>query len=116
MPKASGYRYLIQARDSLTGYVEWGALRTETGRTIGSFIFEELLCRWGAIREIVTDNGSDYAAALDYLAEKFSISHIRISSYNSRANGVVERAHRTIRDSLVKACEGRINQWPIKAP
>jgi len=116
MPAAAGFRYIVQARCSLTAWPEWRALRTETGRTIGTFIFEEILCRWGAVEEIVTDNGTAYVAALDWLASKYGIQHIRISAYNSRANGIVERQHRTIRESLVKACEGDPSKWPVLAP
>jgi hypothetical protein len=116
MPLASGFRYIVQARCSLTAWPEWRALRSETGCTLGSFIFEEILCRWGAVEEIVTDNGTAYVAALDWLATKYGIHHIRISAYNSRANGIVERQHRTIRESLVKACEDNISHWPILAP
>ena len=116
MPPASGFRYIVQARCSLSAWPEWRALRTETGRTLGAFIFEEILCRWGAVEEIVTDNGTAYVAALDWLATKFGIRHIRISAYNSRANGIVERQHRTIRDSLVKVCEDDMSKWPTLAP
>jgi len=70
----------------------------------------------GAVEEIVTDNGTAYVAALDWLASKFRICHIRISAYNSRANGIVERQHRTIRESLVKTCEGDNSKWPTLAP
>jgi hypothetical protein len=116
MPLSSGFRYIVQARCSLSAWPEWRMLRSETGRTLGAFIFEEILCRWGAVEEIVTDNGTAYIAALDWLASKFGIRHIRISAYNSRANGIVERQHRTIRESLVKACEGEISKWPTLAP
>jgi hypothetical protein len=80
------------------------------------FLFEEVLCRWGAVEEIVSDNGTPYVAALDWLAHRYGIRHIRISAYNSRANGIVERQHRTIRESLVKSCEGDVSKWPIRAP
>ena len=116
MPPAAGYRYIVQARCSLTAWPEWRALRTETGRTLGAFIFEDILCRWGAIDEIVTDNGSAFVAALTYLADRYGIRHIRISAYNSRGNGIVERQHRTIRESIVKACQGEIHKWPVVAP
>jgi len=116
MPPAAGLRYLVQARCSLTAWPEWRALRTETGRTLGAFIFDDILCRWGAVSEIVTDNGTAYIAALDWLAHRYGIRHIRISAYNSRANGIVERQHRTIRESLVKACEGDISKWPSLVP
>jgi hypothetical protein len=74
------------------------------------------LCRWGAVEEIVSDNGTPYVAALDWLPGRYGIRHIRISLYNSRANGLVERQHRTIRESLVKACEGDTTKWPTRAP
>ena len=116
MTPAGGFSYIIQARCSLTAWPEWRALRTETGTTVGRFIFEEILCRWGAVEEIVTDNGSAYIAALDWLSSKYSIRHIKISAYNSRANGIVERQHRTIRESLLKTCEGDASKWPVVAP
>jgi len=53
---------------------------------------------------------------LDWLAECFGIHHIRISPYNSRANGIVKRQHRTICDSLVKSCKGVILRWPLLVP
>ena len=116
MTPASGFTYIVQARCSLTAWPEWRALRTETGVTLGRFIFEDILCRWGAVEELVTDNGTAYIAALDWLAGKYGINHIRISAYNSRANGIVERQHRTIRESLLKTCEGDASKWPAAAP
>jgi len=116
MPPISGFCYITQARCSLTAWPEWRALRTETGRTLGSFLFKDILCRWGTIEEVITDNGTPYVAALDWLADRYGIRHIRISPYNSRANGIVERQHRTIRESLVKACEGNTTKWPTRAP
>ncbi|KAJ7090145.1 hypothetical protein C8R44DRAFT_648406 [Mycena epipterygia] len=42
------------------------------------------------------------------------VPHVKISPYNSRANGVVERGHFILRESVIKACEGNINLWPLK--
>jgi transposase InsO family protein len=116
MPPAAGFRYIVQARCSLSAWPEWRALRVETARTLAAFVFEDILCRWGALEEIVTDNGAAFVAALGYLADRYGIRHIRISAYNSRANGIVERQHRTIRESIVKACGGDISKWPTVAP
>jgi len=116
MPPSQGYKYIVQARDSLTGWLEWRVLTRETGRTLGQFIFEELLCRWGGLEEIVTDNRTPFVAALEWIATRYHIHHIRISAYNSQANGVVETTHWTIRDSLVKMCAGNIKRWYEYAP
>ena len=90
MPPAGGFRYIVQARCSLTAWPEWCALHTETRHTIGSFIFKKILCRWGVVEEIVTDNGMAYVAALDWLTDKFGIQHIRILAYNLQANRIIE--------------------------
>ena len=116
MPPTSSFRYIVQARCSLTAWPEWRALHVETARTLAAFIFEDLLCQWGAVEEIVTDNGSAFVAALDLLADRYGIHHIRISAYNSCTNGVVEQQHRTIRESIVKVCKGNIARWPSTAP
>ncbi|KAF8452165.1 hypothetical protein L210DRAFT_838282, partial [Boletus edulis BED1] len=65
MPHMSGYRYIVQARCAqlsvfysvLTAYPEWHVLRSENAHALTSFIFKDILCCWGAISEIVTDNG-----------------------------------------------------------
>ena len=46
------------------------------------------------------------------LAKIFNIKQIKISPYNSPANGVVERGHFNIREALVKACNGNLQKWP----
>ena len=112
MPRASGYRYIVQARCALTAYPEWRVLRSENAHALASFIFEDILCRWGAISEIVTDNGPAFIQALDYLAEKYHIRHIRISPYNSQANGIVERRHYDVREAIMKSCLGEESHWP----
>ena len=116
MPIAASFRYIVQARCSLSAWPEWHTLRSETGHTLRAFIFEEILCRWGAVEELVTNNGTAYVAALDWLATKYDIRHIRISAYNSWANGIIKRQHCTIQESLVKACAGNISKWPTLAP
>jgi hypothetical protein len=115
MPPARKRKYLIQARCSLTSYPEWRALTRETGSAIADFIFEEILCRWGFVAEIVTDNGSAFIAALAELEHKYGIRHIRISGYNSQANGAVERKHFDVRHSITKAGEGGSGDWPTIA-
>jgi hypothetical protein len=86
-------------------------LRKENTKSLSSFIFEELLCRWGPITEIVTDNGPAFIAAVDDLAERYGIHPIRISPYNSQANGIVERRHYDVWEAIMKSCEGDESHW-----
>src|SRR5712664_3475095 len=86
-------------------------LRTESAKTLAHFILHNIIYRWGTLLEIVTDNGSAFVKAMDYLAKKYHIKHIRISGYNSRANGIVERSHFDVRQALFKACDGEQSKW-----
>jgi hypothetical protein len=70
------------------------------------FIFEEILCCWGALEEIVTDNGPAFIEALNWLAEQYRIHYIRILPYNSQANGIVERRHLDVQEAIMKVCDG----------
>jgi len=116
MPPAGGFRYIVQAQCSLTAWPKWCALRVETSHTLGNFIFKEILCRWGAVGKIVTDNGTAYIAALEWLVDKYRICHICISAYNSQANSIIERQHHTIQDSIFKACDSKDSHWPTVTP
>jgi hypothetical protein len=116
MPLSHGHKYIVQAHCSLTGWPEWCPLSQETGHTLRSFIFEEILCQWGGLKKIVTDNGTPFVAALDWLVEKYHIWHIQILAYNSQANSMVETTHWTVWDALVKVCKGKIWKWYEYAP
>ena len=113
MPKAGKFRYIVIARDDLSRAAEGRALPSLKARLMANFFWEEIICRYGAVGEVITDNGPEVSAAFSNLLERYGIPHIRISAYNSKANGVVERGHIDIRESLVKACGDRIQDWPI---
>jgi hypothetical protein len=112
VPRTSGYHYIVQARCWLSSYPEHQKLCKENGSTIGAFIFEEILCRWGVVEEIVTDNGPAFIEALNWLAEQYGIHHIRISPYNSQANRIVECRHLDVREAIMKVCDGEERKWP----
>ena len=111
MPTVNKFHYIVQARCALSSWPEWCPLRKENEKTLGDFIFEELLSHWGGIAKIVTNNGPAFIAATSYLAEKYGIHHIKISPYNSQANSLMEGKHFDIRESIMKVCNNDPSQW-----
>ena len=77
-------------------WVEAQALKNETGRTIGQWLFEEVRCRFGCIRKIIIDNAMQYKAAVNWIEKKYGITRIQVSAYNSQANG---------------KCDGDLSKW-----
>ena len=112
---SGGYKYIVQARCSLTHWPEWEMLRKETAKSIALFILQNIIYHWGTLLEIVTDNGAPFVKALAYLSQHYHITHIRISGYNSRANGLVERSHFNVRQALFKFCDGQESKWSSTA-
>lgn len=110
-PKSNGCGYIVHGRDALTSYPEARAIRQEDARSIGQFLFEDVICRWGCLQEIVTDNGGPFKAAVAWLERKYGIKGIRISAYNSKANGAIERPHWDVRQMLYKATDGNVSKW-----
>jgi len=89
MPTVGSYRYVIHARCALTTYPEGRATTAQSGKVVGEFLRDNILCRWGGLVEIASDNGPPIVAGIEYLAETYGIRHIRVSGYNSQANPMV---------------------------
>jgi hypothetical protein len=51
----------------------------------------------------VTDNAAQFLAAVEWLNCKYGITGIRVSPYNSKANGPVETSHKHMRQMVYKA-------------
>lgn len=112
MDAGMGHKYIVAARDDLSRAAEGRALRDTKARTLARFFWEEILCRYGMVGQVVTDNGPEVLEAFTELMRRYGIPHIKISPYNSKANGVVERGHFTIRESIMKACRTHPKHWP----
>ena len=115
MPPSSGYKFIVQGRCSLIYWPEWAMLIKENAAALGKWILHDIIYRWGLLLEIVTDNGPAFLKALAWLEKHYHIKHIRISGYNSRANGLVERSHFEVREALFKACDGNQSKWSSTA-
>ena len=110
-PKSNGCGHIVHGRCGMTSWMEGRPVRDENGKTIANWIFEDIICRWGCITEIITDNGGPYRSAVAWLEQKYGIKGIKISSYNSKANGKIERPHWDVRQMLYKATGGNPSKW-----
>lgn len=111
LPRSGPYKYIVQARCSLTAYPEFRMLRSDTAKAMAKFVFEDIISRWGSVYEIVTDNGPSFSADFARELGRYNIHHIRISPYNSRANGIVERRHFDLRECLMKLSADETSSW-----
>lgn len=100
-------KYVLVSIDYHTRMI-WGTVLEEKR---ASLVVDYLtkLCRKGRKpKEIITDNGKEFAnEELRIFCERLSINHRKISVESHRSNGRVERVIQTLRESILKAKEGK---------
>ena len=60
LPKSNGYGHITHGRCGMTSCIEGCPLKEEMGRSIGIWLLEDVVCQWGCMRKIITDNMSVY--------------------------------------------------------
>lgn len=110
-PPSNGKEHIAHGRCALTQWMEGVPLAKENTKALARWLFEDVICRWGCLLEIVTDNGGPWLAVAAWLRTKWNYHHIVISPYNKNSNGTIERAHWDVRQALVKACDGDPTKW-----
>src|SRR5258705_10559746 len=113
MPSRSGgLKYVVDLVDNLTRWVEAHTLRKLRALAIADFLFE-VMCRFGCIFQLTCDNGTEFKGAVEELMRKYKVPVVRISPYNSQANGKIERTQRSYIEAIWKVLQGETNQWPL---
>ena len=108
-------RYIIVATEYLTRWPEAKAVPDAGANTLAKFIFEEIVCRHGTPKVILSDQGRNFISeTIRILCEQFLIKHKFSSPYHPQTNGMVERFNRTLCESLAKV-KGT-DDWDIHIP
>jgi hypothetical protein len=111
MPPSSGYKFIVDLRDDLSGWLEAKMLSKATSKNIAKFLFEDVMCRFGCVLQLTTDNGTEFDGVVQVLADEYNVPIVRAAPYHPEANGMIERSHRTWIGSLFIACQGNPSQW-----
>lgn len=110
MPAVEGYKFLVMARDDLSGWVEGRPLRKANTASAAKFLWEDVVCRWGLFGKMVVDGGPENKRVVKHLADRYGIHRIVISAYHPQANSV-ERGHQAIKDGLSKLANVGKGNW-----
>nr|GEV88570.1 hypothetical protein [Tanacetum cinerariifolium] len=95
------------AIDYFTKWMEAKPLAKITGKEVKKFVWENIVCRFGLPRVIVTDNGTQLVNdPFKGWCEKWKIKQMNTTVVHPQANGLVERANKSLMHSL-KARLGR---------
>ncbi len=111
LPQYKGKNYLVVTRDDLSGWPEARALASADSVAVAKFLWEEVVCRHGCFRRLVVDRGPENKRHVEAFMKKYGIEWVQVSAYHLAANGMVERGHKSIVDTLAKMTEGGLGNW-----
>src|SRR6266540_3667257 len=96
--------------DYFTKYPEARALANANARNVVNFLYEDIICRHGCSRKIISDRGTYFNnQVVEKLLERFKIRHNLSTPYHPKTNGLVERFNKILCESLAKLNEEREN-------
>ncbi len=99
LPSAKGrYRYCLVIIDKFSKWVEAIPTRNNSANTVARVVANQILPLWGAPIQIESDQGT-------HIKQRFHIP------YRPQSSGMVERANRTIKESISKQVAQHKNQW-----
>nr|XP_009776242.1 PREDICTED: uncharacterized protein LOC104226061 [Nicotiana sylvestris] len=108
--------FILVAIDYFTKCVKDISYKVVTKKVIANFIRDRIICRFGVLESIITDNAanlnSDFMKAV---CKKFKIKHQNSVAYRSQMNRVVEAANKNIKKILRKMVDN-YKQWHEKLP
>ncbi|GJR93604.1 reverse transcriptase domain-containing protein [Tanacetum coccineum] len=110
-------KFLIVSMDYFTKWIEAKAMATITGNQVKKFVWDNIVCRFGLLEEIVLDNGKQFSDnPFKDWCEKLNIIQRFASVKHPQSNGLVERANRSLGEGI-KARMGEGNKnWIEELP
>ncbi|GBG77340.1 hypothetical protein CBR_g23671 [Chara braunii] len=107
-----GFRYILDARDNLSGYVEAIALKKKTGKAVADWV-EDFYLRHPFVRRFIADNGTKFINQEVLNRLKTLCVPIKITEpYHPEVNALVERGHRTLKNTIAKLAADNLGSWP----
>ena len=117
-PEAPGkIKYLIVGIDYFTKWIEAKPLATITGNQVKKFVWDNIVCRYGLPGEIVSDNGKQFRDnPFKDWCEKLNIKQRFASVKHPQANGLVERANRSLGEGIKARIDQGKRDWLEEVP
>ncbi|GET60683.1 DDE-type integrase/transposase/recombinase [Rhizophagus irregularis DAOM 181602=DAOM 197198] len=115
LPKTKkGNMYIVVATEYLTKWPEARALPNAKASSVVSFFYEDIICRHGCPKEILTDRGTHFVnEMLNSLCQELGVKHQLSTAYHPQTNGLVERFNQTLCEALAKYANENKDDWDV---
>ncbi|KAM2960454.1 hypothetical protein FF1_030149 [Malus domestica] len=114
-PSSFGYLYILVAVDYVSKWVEAIATRTNDHKAVLNFLKNDIFCRFGTPRAIISDGGSHFCnKPFESLMKKYNINHKVSTPYHPQTSGQVEISNREIKNILMKTVSPTRKDWSLR--
>ncbi len=96
----SGNKYILVAIDHYSKWCEVKAVANHGAKMVVKFLEDEIICRYGVPKFVLTDNGGEWAAEFDVMCRDYAIQHQRTAPQWPQCNGMAERMIKTIKHGI----------------
>ncbi|CAF0913458.1 unnamed protein product [Didymodactylos carnosus] len=104
-------QYLLVVVDYFTRWVEMFPLRTTTATDMAIVIVNEVICRYGCPKYILSDNGPQFVAEMfTAICKDLGIKNKFTATYHPQTN-MTERVNKTVKQMVAQYAEGKPNSW-----
>jgi hypothetical protein len=104
-------RFLLVVQDELSKWVEMFPMRTATAAKTKELLEDQIFCRYGSPRTIISDHGSQFTSNLmKKLCAEWNVEHRMTSIYHPQPNQA-ERSNRNIIPMIAAFVEGQHSSW-----
>jgi hypothetical protein len=110
-----GHTHILTIIDRTTRWLEAIPLQSTSARACADALVEGWIARFGVPAHITTDRGVQFTSEVwSLLCDTLGVTHSMTTSYHPQSNGMIERSHRQIKDSLRSRVAGQ--DWQQHLP
>ena len=117
MPVSNGFKHFFTIVDRFTRWPAAIPIKDMTTESVVDAFLHGWISMFGIPEAITTDRGTQFTSAVwQQLLSTWGIKNLQTTAYHPEANGLVERLHRRLKESLMTHCNQSPENWFWKLP
>ncbi|EOX94601.1 Polyprotein, putative [Theobroma cacao] len=107
-----GHTWILAAMECFTKQVEAVPLKKATGSIVANFIKENIICRFGIPKRILSDNDTPFVnSSVRKILALYAVDHVKSTPFYIKENGQAKVTNKTLLKMLSKMVHDDPKMW-----